>query len=839
MPNPTTHHLTTNSCARGARLARTALALLGALVLSGVSLDTPEVFGHGSNGPAKTPVTQSSQGSAGELTRRLLALHAEWERGDEQARAAGMTALANIAAARQQRLVELIGDDPGAVLRDAMPAQVRASLPAAVQTLVETEETLEGDLEVFHEDGFAGSRYRYFLSRPSDRLELHFATQPPELETGDRVRVHGVKLQAHVALTSGQTAMTVLAAALPNTLGEQKTLVILVNFQNNPTQTWLTPAQAKAVVFSDATSVSNFYHEASYEQTWLSGDAVGVFTIPISSSSCDTNGIATQAKQAATAAGANPSSYKRLVYAFPSVSACGWWGLGSVGGNPSQSWINGSFQNGVVAHEMGHNLGLYHSHALECGSAVIGSNCTNVEYGDTLDTMGSAVPPKHFNAPQKERLGWLNFGTSPPITTVQADGVYTIDPMETMGSGPKAIKVKTPSGDWYYVEYRQAFGFDASTVANNSNVKNGVVVHLWQQQSPNSIFLLDMTAGTTSWSDPALAVNSVFTDSAAGISITPVWAEETAGVSVTMGGGGGGPTCVKANPVVAVTPASQQGAPGAALTYSVSITNKDTACPTTTFSAAASLPSGWTATFTPPTLNLGPGVAGAVAMKVTSAAAAPNGTNTITAVATNTSDTTFKGSGSATYQVQTRAAAAVPSRTISTGPTPPSSATGGRKVSGALSIQSNQASTSATRATHMAVQSALAGATQSASARFASMNNSVSPRFAVLVRYQDSKNYYMCYRQANSGVLGIARVANGKETVLKSISASNPTKGQFFTLACQAQDATVTLSLNGASKVSVSNATTPSGKVGVAVSYPSGRRGGAAHRVDDFTATAQ
>ena len=837
MLNTTAQHPTTNSCARAARLARTALTLLGALVLAGLMLDTSDALGHGSSKTAPL-VNQSSQGSATELTRRLLALHAEWQRGDEEARAAAMKSLVNVAAAREQRLLELIVDQPDAVLREAMPARTRASLPAAIRGFVETEETLEGDLEVFHEDGFAGSRYRYFLAGQSDRVELHFASDPPELETGDRVRIRGLKVRGHMALSSGRTQMTVLAAALPNTLGEQKTLVILVNFQDKPTQTWVSPAQAKGIVFTDATSVSNFFFETSYEQTWLTGDAVGVFTIATNSSNCDTNGIANQARQAASNAGANLSNYRRLVYAFPSNSGCGWWGLGSVGGNPSQAWINGSFQNGVVAHEMGHNLGLYHSHALECGTTVIGSSCTNIEYGDTMDTMGSAVPPKHFNAPQKERLGWLNYGISPPITTVQSDGVYTIDPIETMGTGPKALRVKTPAGDWYYVEYRQAFGFDASTVANNTNVRTGVLVHLWLQQSPNSIYLLDMTAGTTSWNDPALAVNGVFTDSAAGISISPVWAEETAGVNITVGGGGGGPTCVEANPGVAISPPSQQGAPGEALTYSVSITNKDSACPTATFGASAALPSGWTATFTPSTLNLGPGATGTTSMKVTSSAAAPSGNNTISAVATNTGDTAFKGSGAATYQVQ----ADVGGGSFTDDFNRPNASilgNGWSKVGGTLSIQSNQVVTGTARSTHMAVQGGLTGATQNASARFASMNNSVSPRFAVLVRYQDPKNYYMCYRQANSGALGIARVANGAETILKSISAANPTKGQLFTLGCQAQGSTITLSLNGAGKVSVANATAPAGKVGVAVGYPSGRRGGAAHRIDDFTATAQ
>jgi hypothetical protein len=65
---------------------------------------------------------------------------------------------------------------------------------------------------------------------------------------------------------------------------------------------------------------------------------------------------------------------------------------------------------------MGHNLGLYHSHSYDCGATVLGTSCTSSDYGDTLDIMGSSSG--RFNAFQKERLGWLNYGSSPPLYTV-------------------------------------------------------------------------------------------------------------------------------------------------------------------------------------------------------------------------------------------------------------------------------------------------------------------------------------------------------------------------------------------------------------------------------------
>ncbi len=106
---------------------------------------------------------------------------------------------------------------------------------------------------------------------------------------------------------------------------------------------------------------------------------------------------------------------------------------------------------------MGHNFGLYHAHTLECGTTTLGSSCTTNDYGDTIDTMG-LQSAGHYNAFQKERLGWLDYGVSPPITAVQSDGVYALDPFEADGSGANALKIlkatdpTTGKRTWYYVE---------------------------------------------------------------------------------------------------------------------------------------------------------------------------------------------------------------------------------------------------------------------------------------------------------------------------------------------------------------------------------------------------
>ena len=227
-----------------------------------------------------------------------------------------------------------------------------ASISLSQTTPPGVEEEIEGELEILHEDNDQGGRYHYFLNAAGRRLTLQFTdVAPTHLTTGARIRVRGARSNNVLALKPGSGGVETVASAEMNTLGEQRTLVVLVNFRNDTSQPY-TVNFANEMFFS---VTSNFFLENSYQQTFLTGVIKGWYTIdmdrPVTAATCDYSRIASLAEQAVTNEGIIVSDYHHKVYAFPQTG-CGWWGLSTIGGSPSQSWVNGNLELPVAAHEL-------------------------------------------------------------------------------------------------------------------------------------------------------------------------------------------------------------------------------------------------------------------------------------------------------------------------------------------------------------------------------------------------------------------------------------------------------------------------------------------------------
>ena len=163
------------------------------------------------------------------------------------------------------------------------------------------------------------------------------------------------------------------------------------------------------------------------------------------------------------------------------------FGLGSVGDafDGGVTLVSSTTQS-LVAHELGHNLGLDHASSV---SAPDGSGRTHVNltpdgfeqgsrydsYGDTYDVMGysgDTVGLGNLNVVHREQLGLFpeqqQAVTTSQTVTLRALGVDS-------GSAPKSIKV-TKGAETLYLEYRNATGADALSLSKDRNLTAGVRV---------------------------------------------------------------------------------------------------------------------------------------------------------------------------------------------------------------------------------------------------------------------------------------------------------------------------------------------------------------------------
>lgn len=476
---------------------------------------------------------------------------------------------------------------------------------------------IDGELELTYQDDEVSGRLLGFLHSQNRRIPLQFPNgKAPNLPTGSQVRVSGDLADGTV------TSADISALAVPSTqtFGTRQVLVILFNFTGNATQPF-----SASTVSSVNDQVKSFYRENSYGQADMNFTVAGYYTISASTSTCDYYTWATQAETAATNAGFNINAYDRRVFAFPRVSACSWTGMGNVSG--PRSWVNGSYIVRTVAHEQGHNFGDHHSQSLQCSGS-----CTTVEYGDDRDILGASGVVGHMNAFQKERLGWLNYGSSPTIQTVATGGDYWIGSYEANVADTKALRIwNAANSTYYYVESRARVGFDA-------NVTAGVTVHVG---SPSSGYgqQVDLAPSTTTI-DSTLDIGQTFSDQALGVYITTL-STGTDGALVHIDFGQ--VSCTSGAPGVTLSPASQVGASGSVLRYGVTLRNNDgQTCAASPFALSASVPAGWTASFSA-IGSVAPGASAQSTLSVT----VPTGASGTNAFNVTAQDTASGTSGSA------------------------------------------------------------------------------------------------------------------------------------------------------------------------------------------------
>jgi autotransporter-associated beta strand protein len=316
-----------------------------------------------------------------------------------------------------------------------------------------------------------------------------------------------------------------VVAASPWTEGQKRLLIIRVDFPDYQGQVVSDATLQQLIADTNTVFTEMSSGKASFALLGQGSAITPTVRMPNNSSVYASHTkfsrVMTEARAAALAAGYNYLDYTHEVVvmgATPVVPATS--GMANVGARGA--WLHNSQWNlKTCAHELGHNFGLPHAGAWDTDDGSVIGPGDVWDYGNEFDMMGvgsASAFLRHFGATFKEFLGWLPTADVLKITT---DGSTTTriraeDKVQTDGNRRALAVDRAGSSDDYWVEYRQLFG-------TSFGLRDGVLVN-WADinggyQQP---LLLDMKPSTFQKTDSVLPMGMTFSDTAAGIHITPV-----------------------------------------------------------------------------------------------------------------------------------------------------------------------------------------------------------------------------------------------------------------------------------------------------------------------------
>jgi hypothetical protein len=372
-----------------------------------------------------------------------------------------------------------------------------------------------GAAETVHwlDEAGTGTRYRLELAEDAGDLAASWAPGSAVAVTGDlAIGEDGVPrlVQVRPAVLGADDRVD-SRALVGGPVGDKRLLYVRVTFPDAPIDP-VGEAQARDVLDNQ---LAPLMRELSYDQLRLTSTVTPLLLLPQPRSAyTNTWQIQRDALVVAAQQGYDPAGYDLDAVIHPSMP---WYAAGEALVGHRGLVLNGYAHVWVIAHELGHNLGLWHASRWHAhGDTLVGPG-TMEEYGHFDDVMGSPSGSMNMreyyeaqgwlmgmNAAHRERLGWFRAGE---IVTTSASGRFLLPWIESPTSGAHVLQVVRPDGWSYWLEYRRRGPAPGLFVVRS--------------RAPGHAELVDLSPWDDQY-DPVLDLGRTFSDPLAGIHVTPV-----------------------------------------------------------------------------------------------------------------------------------------------------------------------------------------------------------------------------------------------------------------------------------------------------------------------------
>lgn len=366
----------------------------------------------------------------------------------------------------------------------------------------------------------------------------HIAIAAEEL-LGEEEYEHWKSLGIDLNAGGGSGSFTSPTGAVPTTwtTGQRKLLYIRATFPDH-----LKDPQSDQECHDELRQIVDYMMTASYGRCYFTYTVAPLVVLPYPESwyvQAQTENLSAdiyinqQARTLAKAMGYDTAQYDLDVVRWDGVVGS-YGGSASVGGKGLRMKGNGVT---TLLHELGHNLGVWHANRWLTNPVSVTGPGANAEYGNYFDLMGSGGTSVngHYTAYFKKIMNWL---PDEQFFAVGSSGTYRIAQFDAATADPAqryALRIKRDAERDLWCEFRQRLNANASFF-------NGLMM-TWDAWGMSGIGgsggsppfgsnggaqLLDMTPGTfgngitDTRVDAGLYVGRTYTDTEAGISVTPI-----------------------------------------------------------------------------------------------------------------------------------------------------------------------------------------------------------------------------------------------------------------------------------------------------------------------------